>query len=63
MTTTSLAPVAVPEGILRVPVTVVVDARAGEVRAIPPTVAVEMGALLGGRPGLPVKACRVMVTK
>ena len=48
-------------GRVRLPVTVLVLARLRKVRAVPPTVAVVMGAVSGGRPGVPARACRVMV--
>ena len=58
----SVAPVAVPEGRERVPVTVVVKARVGDESAIPPMVAAVMGAPVGGR-GAPPTDWMVMVTK
>ena len=59
--TASLAPMVVPIGMFRVPVTVVVEARVGDESAIPPIVAVLMGAPVGGS-GAPPTDCMVMVT-
>ena len=47
---------------LSVPLTVVVEERVAPDKATPPTVAVVIGAVFGGNPGVPGRACSVMVT-